>query len=353
MACEALVALEFRLADPGEFTRRAWENGRIAPSQIEAVADLIAAGSADEVSAAARVLAGESGARFRLLAERIRAVAAQVELNLDFLEQELPAHPWGPLADAIDHLASEARRGAAVEPGAGARAPRIGLFGMPNAGKSTLINRVTGVASGERQIEGDWAGLTRNVRGLPVPGEPAFDLCDMPGLEFRAEDQGVVLRELGRLDGAWVILDGTASDYDAGLRAFRRLPSGEALPHLVLLNKVDLLADDAPGDAGLRRVSAKTGLGIGDVVAATRAMLASVGAGAANGRWSATRRQTAALARIATELDSASMLLRDDGAAELVAFHLRAAADEAAAVIGGEVSEDTLNAIFAGFCIGK
>ena len=182
-----------RLAEPGEFTRRAYLAGRIDLTQAEAVADLIHASSERALASARRQLAGELGRLVARWTDRTLQVLAELEAHIDFPEEDLPAEdPRGPsarlleIASELSNYARTARHDAALRAGL-----RVAVVGAPNAGKSSLLNALAGA---DRAIVSPEAGTTRDYLEAPVAGLPlAVTAVDTAGLR----DGGSALEHLG------------------------------------------------------------------------------------------------------------------------------------------------------------
>lgn len=353
---ESLLArtleLGARVANPGEFSQRAFLNGKLDLAQAEAVADLIAAGSRQAAAAAARSLAGAFSRRVAALAEGVMRLRVHVEAAIDFPDDDVDFLADQRIADdlagRIDELARlriETGRGAALQEGL-----RIAILGAPNVGKSSLLNTLAGRDSA---IVTDVPGTTRDVlrETLHIDGL-ALHLADTAGL--RETDDAVeaegVRRARSEAEQADCLLlvtddrDGESPRLPPGL-------DGLAPPRLHLRNKCDLSGRAAgPLPDGSLRLSAVRGEGIDALLERLRAQ---AGLGAGEPEFLARRRHLAALDRAARALAEGRTHLQDHAAGELLAEELRAA-QQALGTITGEVSsEDLLGEIFSRFCIGK
>ncbi|MCE7032354.1 tRNA uridine-5-carboxymethylaminomethyl(34) synthesis GTPase MnmE [Lysobacter sp. GX 14042] len=360
------LALGARLARPGEFSERAFLEGRLDLAQAEAVADLIAAGDARAARAARRTLDGEFSTRVEAIAQGLLEVRIHVEAAIDFADEPIDTLGGGQLRASLveldrqlDALLAAAERGRRLREGLHAV-----IVGPPNAGKSSLLNALSG---SERAIVTDIAGTTRDLLHEQVHVEGVeLTLVDTAGLReggdaIEREGMRRARDELGRADLALVVLD--AREPDAGLHAL-----GDALERVpakvVVLNKVDLLPGSASEDAGMAfpgalrlpglrggvPVSARTGEGL----EALRAALARAVTGddAGDGEFTARTRHVEALREAAGQLSAARGWLATEQL-ELVAEALRLAHD-ALGTITGRVDADTLlGHIFSSFCIGK
>jgi len=348
-------ALGARLARPGEFTERAFLNGKLDLAQAEAVADLIASRSHAGARAALQSMEGVFSRRVDTLLQALVALRVHIEAAIDFPEEEIDF-----LADpAIDRqlvtvqaelaeLLREARRGLRLNDGL-----RVAIVGRPNAGKSSLLNALAG---SDRAIVNAAAGTTRDVlrEQLSLDGI-VLELADTAGLR---ETDDVVEREgvrrahgeLQRADVALLVTDVKQADADLALLA----DVADGVEQLVLVNKIDL--DSAPPHGEQRDgrrwlwASAKTGVGL-DALRETLKQLA--GAGSGEGAFSARRRHVLALQQVDVHLHDAAIHLREGRAGEMAAEELRQAQQALGEITGSYSSDDLLGAIFSSFCIGK
>lgn len=364
----ALLAAGARLARPGEFTLRAFLNGRLDLAQAEAVADLIRAETELAADLALGQLAGALSRRLAEVAERLTDAAAEVEARVDFAEDvggvEVPPHVVGAIAAVRGELAAllaGVPYARAVREGV--RAP---IVGRPNVGKSSVFNALLGE---ERAIVTDVPGTTRDrvSESIEVAGV-RVTLSDTAGLRETSDHVEAIGVDRAReaLEDAplvlWV-LDASqpATDED---RAIGRLLGTRAV--LVVLNKSDLGAtlDEAAVAAmqrgnvhGVLHVSARTGAGLEGLRAAIAAVL---GAGAAAGDRLrggegalANPRHAEALERAHAALDRAEAAGRAGAPGEIVALELHEAIAAIGEVTGRSIGDDLLDRIFGRFCIGK
>ncbi|WP_298263537.1 tRNA uridine-5-carboxymethylaminomethyl(34) synthesis GTPase MnmE, partial [Acidocella sp.] len=329
----ALTALGARYAEPGEFSRRAFENGRLDLLEAEAMADLIAA----ETEAQRRLAVAGADALHQACAswrERLRQLMARQEALIDFPDEDLPPEVDAALSAGIAALRDEMYVALAAAPAA--ERLREGLefviLGPPNAGKSTLLNALAGE---EIAIVSEAPGTTRDALGvrLDLGGVPVH-LTDTAGLRDTAdaiEAEGVRRARARAARADFLLLVAGPGDDFA--------PAPENIPHLRLRTKADL------GGPGL---SARTGAGMVEL----RARLAEAareltdtkgGAALARPRQIACVRDTAAALGRALELSEP----------ELRGEELRLAAAALARLVGGIAVEEVLDAVFSGFCIGK
>jgi tRNA modification GTPase len=361
-----VLELGCRMARPGEFSERAYLNGKIDIAQAEAIADLIEAGTTAAARAAVRSMQGEFSARITTLQSQITELRTLVEAAIDFPDEELDFLPGSVLGDrmakilmAFDAITAAARQGALLREGL-----NVVIAGKPNAGKSSLLNRLVG---DEIAIVTDQPGTTRDVlrQHLHLDGLP-LNLVDTAGLRATAdviEAEGVrrARTELGRADRVLYLLDSSATaeadangtpDWRAELK---ELPPG--VPVTLIFNKIDLHGGaprvDESADPPQIYLSAKTGEGL-DLLRThlkSRAGYSTADSGA--GALSARRRHLDALARAQLSVVQAEEALRTTRAFELFAEELRRAQLALSEITGEFSSDDLLGEIFSSFCIGK
>jgi tRNA modification GTPase len=358
---ERCLALGARHARPGEFSERAFLNGKLDLAQAEAVADLVAAGDERAARAARRALDGEFSRRVEAVAAELLALRVQVEASIDFADEPLDTLGGAKLRarlDAaiarLDALLADAERGRKLRDGLHAV-----IVGPPNAGKSSLLNALAG---GDRAIVTEIAGTTRDLLHETVRIDGVeLTLVDTAGLRETTdaiEREGIrrARAEIARADIALVVLDARAPQ--AGLAALREDVANVPV-RLWLLNKRDLLEDAAQASAALEAapdgalaVSARTGAGLDALHARLRALWETGGADAAEGAFTARARHVDALRRAASELDAARQALAGE-AMDLAAEALRCGHDRLGEITGRIAPDDLLGHIFSTFCIGK
>ena len=332
---KALVALGARPAEPGEFSRRAFENGRMDLLQAEAMADLIAAETESQLRQALEGHLYESCLSWR---ERLRHLLAQQEALIDFPDEDLPPEVDEALLAGIRALRDEMQAALLAAPAA--ERLREGLefviLGPPNAGKSTLLNALAGE---DLAIVSDLPGTTRDVVGVRVDlGGVPVRLTDTAGLRETSdvvEAEGVRRARARAEQADFVILVAGPGD------AFAAPAGGAGV--LRVRTKADLA-----GDALAFCISAKTGQGMQALLArlTDEALALTDRQGAAA---LARPRQIACVRDTMIALDMALSL----EAPELRGEELRAAAHALARLAGGIGVEEILDAVFSGFCIGK
>ncbi|HXD35239.1 MAG TPA: tRNA uridine-5-carboxymethylaminomethyl(34) synthesis GTPase MnmE [Rhodanobacter sp.] len=342
------------LARAGEFTERAFLNGKLDLAQAEAVADLISARSQAGARAALQSMEGVFSRKVDALLQSLIALRVHIEAAIDFPEEEIDflADPaitaqLDSLRHELAELLREAQRGVRLNDGL-----KVAIVGRPNAGKSSLLNALAG---SDRAIVNAVAGTTRDVlrEHLDLDGI-ALELADTAGLrdtDDEVEREGVrrAHGELQRADVALLVTD--ADHADADQQFFASLPAG--VERLVMINKIDL--HQAPARSGQRNgtrwlwASAKTGAGLDALRKALR-LLAGAGG---EGSFSARRRHVLALETVRDHLTRTATVLATTRAGELAAEELRHAQHALGEITGSYSSDDLLGAIFGSFCIGK
>jgi tRNA modification GTPase len=329
-----------RLAEPGEFTRRALENDRLDLAQVEGLADLIEAETEAQRRQALRVLSGDLGRRAETWRAALIRAAALLEATIDFADEDVPTDVTPEVTALLDATLVDLRREA--EGVTVAERIRDGfevaIVGRPNAGKSTLLNALAGR---EAAITSEVAGTTRDVievrmdlRGLPVT------ILDTAGLR----DTSDTVESIGV---ARAIERARAAD----LRVFLLEDDGESLPLAPLPGDITAL-----GKADLRTgpafaVSGKTGAGIADLIDRIAETLATRAEGAG---LAIRERHRTAIQRAIRALESArGEVQHGSDRTELAAEDLRTAVRALDSLVGRVDVEDILDEIFASFCLGK
>jgi tRNA modification GTPase len=350
-----------RVAEPGEFSQRAFLNGKIDLAQAEAIADLIDASTEAAARSAGRSLSGAFSREIHTLRDALIHLRMLVEATLDFPEEEIDflqkADAAGQLAKLQSQLAAvqqRARQGALLREGI-----KVVIAGQPNAGKSSLLNALAGA---ELAIVSAVAGTTRDVvsQTIQIHGVP-LHVADTAGLRESSDEveQIGVARAWGQIESADAVLflhdltradqpDYAAADAEilAGLQ--RKLPA--SVPVLDVWNKQDAAPAARPAQ-GIA-LSAKTGLGI---EALREQLLAMAGWQAVpEGVYLARARHVQALARVETHLAlAADHLAAQAQLLDLLAEELRLAQNALNEITGEFGADDLLGVIFSRFCIGK
>ncbi len=352
------LELGARPASSGEFSQRAFLNGKLDLAQAEAVADLIDAGSEAAARAAARSLEGEFSRRVEDLAAELLRLRVRLEGALDFSDQEdVPETDSAAVAQALERL--DCRLSATREAAGAGRRLRDGLTvaiaGAPNVGKSSLLNRLAGA---ERAIVTDVPGTTRDVlrEQLEVQGIP-LHLLDTAGLRTTddpVESEGVrrARQALATADLLLLVVDHRRGPQPDDVRLLEQRPRGVAA--VLVHNKIDLDAVPAgrrEGSLGPEvALSALTGEGLELLC---DALVEAAGGLPAAGTFSARQRHLDALERCAAHLAAARDQHAGQAPAELVAEELRLAQRALGEITGELAADDLLGEIFASFCIGK
>jgi len=349
------VELGARLAEPGEFSRRAFENDKIDLAQAEGIADLIEAASAQAARAALRSLSGEFSAAVHALTDGLAELRSLIEATLDFPDEEID-----PLADTdivprlarltgeLATLRARAHEGSVLRSGL-----IVVLAGLPNVGKSSLLNRLAGA---ERAIVTEIPGTTRDAvrETIQVEGIP-LHIIDTAGLrdtEDVVEKLGIERswREIELADVILQIVDARSGVTPADQAITARLPAG--IERVVVENKADLAQRQAgrhEANGAVHLVlSAKSGTG----VALLHDELLRVAGWRGHGEDAllARARHLEALAAAAVRIKDAGGLL---GRLELAAEELRLAQEALSRITGEFTADDLLGMIFGRFCIGK
>ncbi len=380
-----------RLAEPGEYTRRAFLNGRMDLVQAESVADVIHSANRAELKNAHRLLGGALSKKVKALTEQVMDISARLELDVDFAEEE--ADPdyanWEKkivaIRESVLSILDSFRGKAAVS-----RLPLAVLYGAPNAGKSSLVNALLGE---DRILVSNIPGTTRDfveVRLFLDGGE--IRLVDTAGLADKAADALDALsmeksREiLAEADMKILVIDGSLDESCIenedhviarnGSGACREQSVAEAIrADLVVFSKSDLGASrqgcasrhpesrngvrdklrasgvEGSSESSLH-ISSKTGAGLADL---KRVMNATLFKNIENPEdlWITSEREKTCLEEALTGIDRALSLIRTNPAVELLAFEMQLVRRALQSITGEISSEDVLQKIFAGFCIGK
>lgn len=357
--CKICVESGARMAEPGEFTKRAFLNGRLDLSRAEAVLDTIKATSYAGLNVAQRHLRGDLAREVEQARTSLLTVLAHVEAGIDFVDEDISFLQRDELVrivsetcTVVQKLAATAQQGRILREGA-----RVVILGRPNVGKSSLLNRLL---REERAIVTAIPGTTRDVieESIELDGV-TVRLVDTAGVRKTddiVEQEGIKRTRLAQdeADLLLVVVDGSApltSDDRDLLRAVK------GRKHVVVLNKVDLAdeveTDPALADLASYRISAKTGFGIEVVKSALRAQLVSGGFEAAESVTVTNVRHNDALRRAGESLGQALESVQCGMAGELISIDVRAAADALGEITGAITTDEILGRIFSEFCIGK
>lgn len=346
-----LCAAGCRMAEPGEFTQRAFLNGKMDLAQAESVADLIAADSRAAHDLALKQLQGQYSSEFKALRDQLLTLASLLELELDFSEEELEFADRTRLRTLTENALSRVvklrdsyRLGNAVKAGV-----PVAIVGAPNAGKSTLLNALLGE---DRAIVSPIAGTTRDtIEEVMVMDGVKFRFIDTAGLRETSDpvEKLGVERSLQKLRSASIVVSLVEC---AGYRDGMQWPGEDTDAHLIkVLSKCDL-AVGGNWPEGVVLISAKTGAGMTEL---RRALMDCSGLA---GNWQdesivSSARHYNALCTAGEQLEDVLGAMRLGLPADLLAEHLRAAIASISSIIGEISSDQVLGEIFSKFCIGK
>lgn len=337
-----------RLAEPGEFSKRAFLNKKIDLAQAEAIADLIAANSEQAARSAMRSLQGEFSKKIHALQSSLITLRIQIEAMIDFPEEEIDflsdPHIAILLKKTIDDLLSvkkTAKQGVLLQSGL-----RVVIVGKPNAGKSSLLNYLSGR---ESAIVTNIPGTTRDVlrESIQIDGIP-LHIVDTAGLRETndvVEQEGVrrAYAEMQQADLILHLVDATESDLPMVI--------AESAPTLIIRNKIDLLNESPRIENNCISLSIQTNQGL-DLLIDEIKKIAGFQSNETDG-FIARRRHVDAIERAYQCLIQAQRQLMEYRAGELVAEELRLAQLALSEITGEFSADDLLGRIFSSFCIGK
>ncbi len=378
--CDGLIRHGARLAQPGEFTKRAFLNGRLDLTQAEAVLDTIQATTSRSLEAAQSLLRGSLSKEIETLRERLIGILAHVEAGMDFAEEDITfiqaAEVQQALTDmqrAMERLIASYEEGRMVREGI-----KVAIIGRPNVGKSSLLNALLKL---DRAIVSDRPGTTRDVidESLNVRGVP-LRLLDTAGLrrtQDQIEEEGIRRTEdaIAAADVLLLVVDGATGITGEDRAVFETYGSRN---HLLVINKMDLPESrsfsfslplkfslplgkvqgegPSPGEGqepGLVKVSARTGEGLDHLTAAIRSVCLKERLEATPSVLVTRLRHKAGLEQAHRSIAEAMRSLERKESGECVALDIRAALDALGEITGSVSTEDILDRIFKDFCIGK
>lgn len=348
-----------RLAQAGEFTQRAFLNGRLDLSQAEAVMDLIHARSERALTAANQQLRGSLGKVTAQLIDNLLYILAKVEAYIDFPEEDLPSEDRDAVAKSIEALAHQTKRllatshyGEILRDGI-----KTVIVGEPNAGKSSLLNRLVGH---ERALVSAEAGTTRDfIEERLLVGPHCLRLIDTAGLNPTPEPleklgMAKTLERSAEANLLLLVLDGTRPFPTLPVEVQTRL---HQIPTLILLNKSDLpLSTEIPyiiDKESIIKISAVTGEGFSDLEKAIIAKAETFNSAHGDEIIAINARHADSLRLASTALADALSKLRASEPIELIASDLRGALESYGEIAGKVDNERMLDHLFASFCIGK
>lgn len=355
LVLQRCVELGARLAEPGEFSRRAFLNDKLDLTQAEAIADLIEARTGAAARAAVRSLEGEFSRLVTGIGHQMTECRALIEATLDFPEEEIDLPTFSQISARLKRIEADLRSvlhksrvGAVLREGL-----HVVLVGQPNVGKSSLLNKLTGI---ERAIVTDTPGTTRDTinEQLEIEGVP-LNIVDTAGLrdtDDPLERMGIerTWTELSRADVVLHLIDARVGFTDADRALGSGLPQG--CKHFVVANKIDLAAVGTRTEVcdGMRWIflSALSGEGV-DILRSELLRIAGKDEGDEDVFLARSRHVRAleeALARVAVAIGQTSRL-------EIAADELRRAQHALGQILGEVSADDLLGEIFGRFCIGK
>ena len=389
--CHGLIQHGARMAQPGEFTKRAFLNGRLDLTQAEAVLDTIQATTSRSLQAAQSLLRGSLSKEIEALRERLIRVLAHVEAGMDFAEEDITfiqaAEVQQALTDtqrAVEQLIASYEEGRIIREGI-----KVAIIGRPNVGKSSLLNALLKL---DRAIVSDQPGTTRdvidesmNVRGIPLR---LLDTAGLRQTQDSIEGEGIRRTEdaIAEADVLLLVLDGADGITDEDHAVYDTYGSRK---HLLVMNKMDLPESRAfnarslplpPGEgqgegsaslspqrerARVRgkkgegkgpefvKVSAKTGEGLDQLTAVIQSICLREALEATPSVLVTRLRHKASLDQAHSSLQEAMRSLERKESGECVALDIRAALDALGEITGAISTEDILDRIFQDFCIGK
>ncbi len=363
-----------RVADAGEFTQRAFLNGKMDLAQAEAVADIISSDSSAQHRVAFNQLRGGYSAELSEIRARLLELTSLLELELDFAEEDVQFADRSRLRELLDssiehctHLADSFRIGNAVRNGV-----PVAIVGAPNSGKSTLLNALL---KDDRAIVSDIPGTTRDtVEECCVLDGILFRFIDTAGIRAASDEierMGIARTRrkaaeaqiiLGLIDASKVL---STSDFDASVRDLAALYDSEWQKLIILVNKVDLeplnknvstlnnfvLPNDIKAlGADLLFISAKKGLGLDKLL---ERLVSSSGIASQSGTLVTNARHAAALREVASSLSKVRSGMDLGLSSDLLSEDLRSALRTLGSITGEITSDEVLGEIFGKFCIGK
>ncbi len=361
--CRGVMSAGARLAEPGEFTKRAFLNGRLDLAQAEAVLDTIRAKTARSLTIAQSQRRGELSREVEGTRSSLVVALAHIEAALDFTEEDIAFVRQDELLRVLDETLIKLRR--LVRSGQEGRIWREGaavaIVGRPNVGKSSLMNALL---RSDRAIVTPIPGTTRDmleevvsIEGIPVR---LFDTAGIRVTEDPVEAEGIRRSHLAWADAdlALILLDGSQPLTESDRLLLRREEAAQAV---LVLNKCDLplglsreeVGQVCPVNAGIHDISATMQIGLDGLRNAIRSRLLPSGLESREGVLVTNLRHADAFERALQGVEQARQSVQAGRAGELVAMDLRIAADALGEITGAITTDEILERIFAEFCIGK
>ncbi len=361
--CQGLIQHGARLAQPGEFTKRAFLNGRLDLTQAEAVLDTIQATTSRSLQAAQSLLRGSLSREIETLRERLIRVLAHIEAGMDFVEEDIAfiqtPEVQQALTDtqqALEKLIASYEEGRIIREGI-----KVAIIGRPNVGKSSLLNALLKL---DRAIVSEQPGTTRdvidealNVRGIPLR---LLDTAGLRQTQDMIEGEGIRRTEdaISDADVLVLVVDGSMGVTDEDRVVFKTYCSRK---YLLVMNKMDLpesrtfnahkLLEQKGAD--FVKVSSKTGEGLDHLTSAIQSLCIKEGLEAAPSVLVTRLRHKASLEQAHRSTTEAMRSLQRREFGECVALDIRAALEALGEITGAVSTEDILDRIFQDFCIGK
>jgi len=358
LVLDTLLEAGARLATPGEFTRRAFFNGRIYLTQAEAIADLIHSRTELALEAANEQLAGKLSKRIEKLRDEMVQTLAHIEAHIDFPDEDIAPDTREALIARLRHgisfmdeLLQTAGEGQILR-----RGIRVAIIGRPNAGKSSLLNQLLGH---ERAIVSPIPGTTRdtieetaNIRGIPVV---FVDTAGLREAHDQIEAEGIRRshESLARAELVLHVLDASEPMASEDQARFDQLAGKK---RIIVVNKIDLpcrLHFTAPPSTAVVELSCQTGVGLETLKERIKDAVWAGGVGSEMLQVMINSRHQEALQRARRHTSDAVDALARNETLELPAMDLRIATNAVGEIVGKTTTEDILDSIFSQFCIGK
>jgi len=349
-----LTQLGARLAIAGEFSERAFLNGKLDLTQLEAIADLIVSGSEQAAKSAVLSMQGKFSEQVNDILQQLILIRTHIEASLDFADEDIELETREKIAQLItqlqsqlDHIIEVAKQGAKLQQGA-----TLVLTGKPNVGKSSLFNAL---CTQNRAIVTDIPGTTRDVVGMDIDIHGVtLRLLDTAGIREQAE--AVEKEGIARAHLAMQNADCVIHVFDRALSDDDEIQQTLTQPHAItVINKADLLSEDTPPDGDVDSalyISAKTGAGL-DALKQKIMQVLGLQSMDQQPPFSARLRHIEALTRAADAIDMARQQIESDTPLELSAEECRTAQQCLAEITGEFTPDDLLDYVFREFCIGK
>ena len=349
-----LTQLGARLAIAGEFSERAFLNGKLDLTQLEAIADLIVSGSEQAAKSAVLSMQGKFSEQVNDILQQLILIRTHIEASLDFADEDIELETREKIAQLItqlqsqlDHIIEVAKQGAKLQQGA-----TLVLTGKPNVGKSSLFNAL---CTQNRAIVTDIPGTTRDVVGIDIDIHGVtLRLLDTAGIREQAE--AVEKEGIARAHLAMQNADCVIHVFDRALSDDEEIQQTLTQPHAItVINKADLLSEDTPPDGDVDSalyISAKTGAGL-DALKQKIMQVLGLQSMDQQPPFSARLRHIEALTRAADAIDMARQQIDSDTPLELSAEECRTAQQCLAEITGEFTPDDLLDYVFREFCIGK